>query len=334
MELIKTVKRVLLKVAGQGMNRKWFIWIDGLAAFGVLLGFLFHYYLLVISPAFYNGTIMDAYTRVASGNEYAPFQYRILMPWLVTTFVDLDILSARHVVLVVEGVSLILGSIFLVKAAYMIGGFYSPTIVTLYVVFWGFGTILYPKPETFIAYAAVNLAVITFLQRSRTLAVFPIVIFVLSLTRSDLLVTLAIPYMVRWLLYSRRTDLGLAITIGLAGICVVGILMYVYSPTYPPGVSAIQIWYNLNPLRLMIPAIFFAPVVCPLVRKLRRQGFLTIASDKTNPLLLWPLAYFILTLILGRIDEVRLYFPFAGFLGMTGMSALWPSANGPSKEPA
>ncbi|MBI3973849.1 MAG: hypothetical protein HY332_21435 [Chloroflexi bacterium] len=248
------------------------------------------------------------------------------------------------------------------------------------VAFWGYGTFMHPKPETFVAFALVSGGAGVFLSRrmSRTshYAAVSLLVLSLSLTRIDILAALALPYLARWWRDRRKDDFVVGAFVALAAVFATAILARILARIhpmgYPPNTPPVQISHSLfgtvtglpviallsvffaplgttvrGQLRgishnlfgsvmglpvIALPLVFFAPVGAALLGQLRGRRFEKLVAADENILLLWPLAHFGMTLVLGRVDEVRIFFPFAGLLGMVVGNSLVANAGGEAES--
>jgi hypothetical protein len=95
------------------------------------------------------------------------------------------------------------------------------------------------------------------------------------------------------------------------------LFMAIYSDaTYLPGVSVVQLAHNVNPSNLYLPILFLLPVALPILR-LARPVRDSIGTDVAS-LLVAVACFTAATLVVGRVEEVRLWFPLAGVLSTIG----------------
>jgi hypothetical protein len=303
------------------------------AAAAVLGGFLHHYYVLFLRPAEAAGRLEGYYSSIVDGVADAPYQYRILVPRLVMWLHDTTGLQVRLVAVLLDGAALFVGALAIVAVlvALRLGRHVIP--VALYIAFLGYGTTTFWKPETFMAFFAASLLGLVFIRRNEPgatmLGVFSA--FVLAGTRTDVLAAFAIAFAVRWWLQRDNRDGRWAVLLFVAAVASTFALKTMYpNAAYPAATPVIELAYSLRPNNLLIPVMFLAPVLAPCWQ-LRGRLRAAIGDDLvalTAAIVVFSLA----TIVVAHVDEVRLWFPFAGLLASIG-AAGW-QANGTLKPSA
>jgi hypothetical protein len=202
--------------------------------------------------------------------------------------------------------------------------------------FLGIGCLWLAKFETTLAFAAVTIGVLAVLgfvrYRALTLA---IVVLVLAGTRTDLIVALAGAELARWWWTDRRpATLRSAVVLGAAGALATAVLAQRFAHN-PYNNEMVELAYNLRPTVLATGAGFLLPPLLPWVLCWRGPGL----RDALRPHL--PIAIPLLGLCIveigqctavGRLEEVRMFFPLAAPLAVLGILG-WRAAASLGIEP-
>jgi len=289
------------------------------AAAAVLAGFLYHYYVLGLAVREVQGRLAKAYTDIVAGTAHAPDQYRILNSRLVVWLQHTTGAPYRFVAVVVDGLALLLGALLVLALLKRLNLHWAVLPAALYIALLGEGTFTYWHTETIVAFLGASGLALAFVQREarggRALLLASSLLLVG--TRTDVLATFALAFGARWWWKRRHADLvSAAVTLGIA-IGGTVLLVAIYSDAeYLPGVSVVQLAHNLNPSNLYLPILFLLPVALPLLR-LPRPLRDSIGTDVAS-LLVAVACFTVATLVVGRVEEVRLWFPLAGVLSAIG----------------
>lgn len=292
---------------------------DELAGASVLIFFMHYYYFAIISLQFYRGSLIFFYARQVDGTEAAPYQYRMLVPWLVAGADSLHLLPSRHLVLLMETGFLLVGYLLLVRGMRRFYPALSGLFVALFVVFWLLGILITPHPETFASFFAVNLGVYLFARGRERFSWPMLLVFILAcgLTRLEILFLSAIPVAV---LYGWRDGdkrgfaMAGVLVASFAGLSVALHQMYP-NAHYPADTDVIQIVHNLQPRFWLPAALCWAPFALLVWTEREKWTWRNALKDDVRVLLLWPIVHFATCCIVGRVEETRMFVPFAGLIG-------------------
>lgn len=277
----------------------------------VLVGFFMHYYFLNISAEYYKGTLFLPYERIFAGVEYAPFQYRLQPALILVSLSKLSLMQFRHLVLCIDFGALIGGYYLVYQTIGHLKIRGSGIVLALTTTFFGLGTILYPKPETYLAYLGVSL-VINYLYAPHRKIIWYLACLVLVSTRVDILFVISAVLAGK----SRTRALKPMDWDFLTGFFCVGV-MFIFlklsypNSVYPPGVKIFQLVYNLT---VAFPLWFVISI--PFIDILLNPQENTLPASYLSALRRWIFLYTVLVFFVGRIDELRLWFPFAGVVGI------------------
>jgi hypothetical protein len=172
------------------------------------------------------------------------------------------------------------------------------------------GACRWAKPETFVVFAAVTAGVVAFARPAArwTVSVQIVVAVVLAGNRTDLLFALGVAHVARWWWRRSRQDLVTGAWFGTGAVLTTAALRVAYhGARYPRGVGLVQLGWNLRPAHFLVPVLLLMPLLVPVAAgRWRRLG-------TTERSLLVGFAFYVAsTFVVGRVDEVRLFFPFAG----------------------
>ena len=305
-----------------------------LVASAAILGGLLHlHYVKFLRDAEYKGTLGPLYEDVVNGNADAPYQYRILVPRFVVWLHHLSGVTYRLVGLVVDGAALFGGAIAVLALAKAVRLSRAMLAIALYIAFLGYSTTVYAKPETMVAFFATSLLALAFVRHDEKGATLLLLVAaaVLAGTRIDTLAAFAVAYFARWWWQRRRTDLWAAVVlVALAVVSLVGMKAAYPDATYPKGLSLVQLGHNVGPGTFLIPLLFLLPAMVPvwmLRGRIREAIGIELAALGVAVVVFSAEAC-----VIGRIEETRLWFPFAGVVGCIGAAA-WIAAGVGSVPP-
>lgn len=303
------------------------------ASAGVLGGFLYLYYLLFLELAEYRGTLAGLYENVVDGHADAPYQYRVLVPRFVVWLHHLSGVAYRLVAVVVDGAALYAGAFAVLGVLTALRRERLAFGVALYIAFLGYGTTAYPKAESIVAFFAASLLALAFVRhedRGATLLV-GVAAVLLAGTRADVLAALGVAYLVRWWWQRRRRDLVFAmVLVAVAGGATAALAAAYPDARYPVGVPVVQLWHSIRPNNWVFPLLFLLPAVIPLW--LLRGRVREAIGIELCALGAAVVAFSAEALVVARVEEVRLWFPFAGVIGCIGAVA-WAAAGIEAADP-
>jgi hypothetical protein len=314
-----------------GLTRDVRILLHASAA-AVWLGLLLMYERVWLRPRDVSGDLETWAQAVVDGTSAAPYQFRLLVPHLVVGLHDALGWSVGQATIAVDVVAMAVAvaatAVLLRRLA--LEAWVLP--IALYGATLGIGLLWWGKFETVTAFAGVAIALVGIVSdeaRTRWACLLPAAV-ILTGTRTDLLIAVGVALLARWRWAGRRpADLAAGLLLGAAGAVATLALKAAYpDAAYPDGVSLVQVAHNLQPLVLLTLVAFLLPALGPWLLA-DRQPALRAALDADRealvPLLALVLAEVAATLVVGRVEEVRLLFPLAtalGLLGVVGWRAL------------
>lgn len=296
----------------------------------------FYYYVLFAIVARSNrGQLQAAIHDVLDQRAAAPYQYRVLVPHVLGWLEDHTALSLEQATILVDGVTLWVGLALglALFRRFSLRLFTFPAL--LYTAFLMIGLMAYPKPETLTAFACVTAALFALERRPTSEhswpggATWPMLVVasvILIGCRTDLLFALSAGFAVRWLRDREHLDLLAAAVLGLTAVISTVALIHIYpAAKYPTDTNLVQLDWSLGPLPLVVAGSFLAGTLGPLALLLRRSDpveSVQRAARAHLPLLGVIAAEFASAVTVGRIDEVRLFFPVVICLLIVG-GELW-----------
>jgi len=294
--------------------------LSPLIAIAVAAGYLYHYYWLFLARTEASGQLHGYYEAIANGNASAPYQYRILTPMIVTALHRATGASYATIALIVDGAALYAGGLFVWLMLRDVQRAWALPWVALFIAWWGMNNLTgYWKPETFTAFAAVCAWCWLYLCEdriawARTWQLVPAA--VLALTRPDMLFVLGAAAYYRWLRRRDRRDrVAGAGSLFAAAASLLILAMLVYPDAkYPPGVSVFQLADNLHSFGPLILVAYLGPLALAL--RVGRRLFPQRFAIEFTGLCLALALFTILSVVVGRAEEIRVWFPFSGFIGV------------------
>jgi len=278
----------------------------------VMLAFLHHYFELTVN---HTDKLMSIYAAIIERRADAPDQYRVLPPFIAETVANATGIGLRS-------------SVRLLDTAYLLGGFAVVTAmmrargVMLYVVpaatyiaFLGIGTLRYPRPEALPAFLAVSAVALAFTTDGRWgwLVVFTAAA-VMAFSRVDVLAAASIPFALRFRTARRRSDAITAVSLVLGAAGATFLAAHAFPSEYRNDVSILQLGHNLDPANAIVPVLFLAPALLPLTDARARERVGTLL-----PFVGMLVGHLAIALVLGRLDEIRIFFPHAGVAAAIGV---------------
>lgn len=300
-----------------------------LTGIAVMAGFLHYYYYLLLRPTLPDRPLIERYQKIAAGSDWAPDQYRLLIPKAAAVVTGATSLPLDLVVLTIDSVSLIGGGLVLAHLLRQRGLEAQISPVLLYITACASTVLLYPRPETLPAFLGASCVLMVYMDPGRATSVLGAVgALLLAGCRPETAAAAAIPFALRWWEDRRAVDVAASaalVSLGAAG-ALIPLLLY---PNVRYMTDVVQIRYNLNPENELVVLFIFAPLLAYLTRTALRRW---------APLLAWVGLEFAFTLVVGRVDEVRIFFPLSGMLGFVA-AHLWAESRtvhdpmGPSMRP-
>jgi hypothetical protein len=278
---------------------------------------------------------LEAWARpVADGTAAAPFQYRFLVPDLLVWWSDSWGWPVGFGLQVVDALALALGAATLHVVLGRLDLRVWSLPAALYGSFLGLGLLWWGKFETITSFAALTLglAALTDTTERRTTAYLISAVLLVG-TRTDLLVALGLAELARWW-WGRRASSARCPWPGLAlaatGVIATFALRSLWpDAAYDPGTGVVQIAHNLQPTVALTAVVFLVPALAPYALCWRGPHL----RDRLRPhlALLVPLGVLVGVEVasvaaIGRVEEVRLFFPLTGalaVLGAIGWRAAW-----------
>jgi hypothetical protein len=286
----------------------------------ILAVYLHHYYYLLLNPTINDRALITRYERIAAGTDLAPDQYRLLIPSIAALITRTTPLPLHVVVILIDSVSLLGGALLLAWLLCRRGLESQILPALLYVGAVAVTALLFPRPETMPAFLGTTCVLVAYLHPGAGQAMVGVAgAVLLTGCRPEMAAAGALAFVLQ-----RRREhrsfhsAGSAVlaTFGALGI-IVPIFLH---PRTPYMTTLIQVEHNLNPRNQLVLAATLAPVLVYLTRA---------RAARWAPLLAWVGAAVGLTFIVGRLDEVRIFFPLTGVLAYVAAD-LWADA---SKKP-
>lgn len=302
------------------------------SAVAAWLGLLLMYERVWLRPRDVSGDLEVWARAVVDGTSAAPYQFRLLVPHLVVWLHDTLGWSVGQAAITVDAVAMAaaIAATAVLLRRLRLEVWVLP--VALYGAALGIGLVWWGKFETITAFAGVTIAlvgIVTDDARTRWACLLPAAV-ILTGTRTDLLIAVGVALLARWRWAGRRpADLAAGLVLGAAGaVATLGLKAAFPDAAYPDGVALVQVTHNLQPLVLLTLVAFLLPALGPWLLAERQpalRGALDADRGAIVPLLALVLAEVAATLVVGRVEEVRLLFPLAtalGILGVVGWRAL------------
>ena len=273
--------------------------------------------------------------QIVDGKADAPFQYRFLIPDVLVWIDDHTSYTIGQAVEVIDGIGLAVGAAIGFAILKRTGRGLYALPVGLYLSLLSIGYIALPKPETLTAFACATAALIALERRpvsdgwwSGRVAWAALVLSTVILLgcRTDVVFALAVGFGARYVARRQPVD---AIAAGvLATSAIVATLALIArfpDAKYPSGVSMVQLADNFSAIRIVVVGLFVLPALAPLVIMWRHPAVAPRVRDAAMthlPLLMVVAAQVVSSFVVGRFDEVRLFFPVAFALAWVGVE-MW-----------
>lgn len=288
------------------------------------LGVFTFYVRVWLSPREGLDALRPEAAAVVDGTADAPFQYRFLVPRLLmwahrelgwqVGFAEV-VLDLVMLAIAVTVTAMILRRLDLEVWVLPIA---------LYASFVMVGTLWWGKFETFTSFAAMSVMTWAILRddRRRWLPM-AVAVVILAGTRTDLLFAASIALLARWLLAGRRgADLTAGIVTGASGLVATIGLMAMYPDATYGDTALVQIAWNLKPDIMLTAVAFLLPAIGPYL--LIRSQPEIVATIRSNRAVLVPILTLVVAqvgsvLIVGRVEEVRLFVPITTALGIVAV---------------
>ena len=283
--------------------------------------FEFHHQMFLLPGTLDGGWIEGELAATLDGTYAAPFQYRVLAPWIIEAFRDLG-LTTYGAVGALDALSIAGGATIGIVAFRRRGMGWALPAGAAWLAMLGIGAAFWPKFETYPSFAVVSAMVLLLVDdRLPRWPLVPLAVLQ-ALLRTDHLLALAVGF---WLLGragGRRADRVAAIGLASAGVVgTVGMKLAYPDAEYPEHFPLLQLGENLTGHPLAVVFVLVAVPVFPLVVGGRR--LLSTSRGRLGFAFLAPhLAQVAMTFFVGRLNEIRIELPFVWSTAM-GAVLLW-----------
>jgi hypothetical protein len=292
----------------------WFVW----------LGLYSLYVKVWIEIQDVQGFLAPAAQRVADGSAEAPFQYRFLVPDVLVALRDHLGISIATGARIVDGACLAAGALLLERLLRHLELEDWLLAAALLCGFAGLGLLFWGKFETTAAFAATTAAIGALVgpDRHRPLVLGAAAIVLVG-TRTDLLLALGAAHLAAWW-WTGRDRRHLVTGAGLAalGVAATVALKAVYPDARYVSTTTLQLAHNLRPAVWLTALAFLVPALAPYAMALRvppLRAALVAHRDLVVPLLALVAAEVASVVVVGRLEEVRLFFPVSTALAVLGI---------------
>lgn len=258
--------------------------------------------------------LLEVHRTVAAGTGIAPNQYRPLMPVLAHAISSLGV-TLPHAVLALDGLLLVAAVLALRAVLRDVGAEHLLLAGAVAFAFW-FTKLDHWSPETMLLVAVVAVVVRELQRAEPRWWVVGVCGFVMLGARTDYAATLGVTLLaVAW----TRRSAGVAILgVGLLGGA--GMATELWKHLYPQAhyvVDVVQLPYNLTPGSWEFVLAYYGTVLlCPTLLALRTRRL-----PPLWPAVVWFGAEFGAVFVVGRVEESRLFMPFAAVLGVAAVLA-------------
>ena len=288
-------------------------------------GFVF-YLRVWLEPWDLRGHLAGNVDAVTGGVAAAPFQYRILVPYVMDWMHESLGWNYFAAEMIVDFIALAIGvtAIHLILRRLEIEQWLP--LVALVGSFIQIGNMWWGKTETYAAFGAGSVALWALLrdEKSRWLPL-GLAAVVLAGTRSDLLIALGIASVARWVFTGRELrDLIAGVSLAAVGVASTIAFKLAYpDANYDENVGLFRISYNLELTHLLVTAMFLIPIFGPFLLWRSQPELRTIVWSERRwlvPVIALCIAQIGAVLVVGQADEIRLFFPIAGALAMVAIA--------------
>ena len=275
---------------------------------GVFLRYRQNYFL----PG-YSGYLLTLHAQIVEGTASAPDQYRPMMPWAAALLST--VLTLPHAVLVLDGVLLVVavGALHLLLRRRGVEWVLLPAALGF--AYWSVNTENW-HPELFLLLALVSVGSLLLLEhRPRAWAV-PLVGALMLGARTDYCATFGAALVAVGCSRRSPREVVLGAALGVAAVATTCLWIVVFPRAhYVTGV--LQVGFNLLPHSWFVLATYVAPVlITPVVLMVRLRRL-----PPLWPVLAWFAAQFAVTFVVGRVEETRIFLPFAAVLSVVAVVA-------------
>jgi lipid-A-disaccharide synthase-like uncharacterized protein len=286
------------------------------AGLSVLIVYLHHYYYLLLNPTINDRALIARYQQIAAGTDRAPDQYRLLIPSTAAVITRTTTLPLHVVVVLIDSVSLLGGALLLAWLLRRRDLESQVLPALLYVGAVAVTALLFPRPETLPGFLGATCVLAAYLHPGRGEAMLGVAgAVLLAGCRPEMVAGAALAFVLQgWRERRSVHSIGGAV---LAALAVLGILIPILlHPRTPYLTNLVQVEHNLDPRNQLLLAATLAPVLVYLTRD---------RAARWAPLLAWVGAAVGLTFVVGRVDEVRIFFPLVGVLSYVAAD-VWADA--------
>jgi hypothetical protein len=230
-------------------------------------------------------------------------------------------LSTYEATLILDLVCIAAGGLLGIKVMQRAGRGWALGAASGFLALLAIGAAWFPKPETYPTYAVYTAATLAFVADRR----WPIVALALPLCfmRTDLVLCLGLTVIgAAWATRSRRDAAFGAGLVALSGAATIA-LMLAFDASYDGDVS--QLEFNRRPEVVLVGIGLLAVPLAPVILG---GGWLLVRSERgrRGAALVAPLlALFAMTVVIARLDEVRIFLPLVWSTAL-GSVLLWEAA--------
>jgi hypothetical protein len=252
--------------------------------------------------------VLDVHNSVVAGTAIAPNQYRPLMPWVARVLVEISPMTLPQALLAVDALLLIAAVLAVRSLLKDLGAEHLLLAAAAGFAFW-FTKLDHWSPETMLLIALVAVVAREFQRHEpRWLAVAGAGLLMLG-ARTDFAATLGLTLLV--VARVRRSWSVAALGGGL--IAGAGVATELWKWLYPQAhyiVDVVQLPFNLSPGSWVFVLGYYGTVLaCPALLAARTRGL-----PPLWPAITWFLAEFGAVFVVGRVEESRIFLPFAAVL--------------------
>lgn len=251
----------------------------------------------------------------AAGTAIAPNQYRPLMPTVMTAVADVLAVPLPTAILLVDAVMLAVAFVLLVRLATRLG---CPSLVMAGAIAWGWwlAKMDHHHPETTLLTACVTAAALVLVDPRPRWWLLVLIAAVMLGARTDYAAGLGLAALAVGV---ARRDWRTGTTGFVIGAAAVAATVWLVDDLYPQArycVALVQLPFNLSLGSWLLVLGFYGPVLLTLVVLAARR-----VAPPLWPVALWFAAQFAVVFVVGRVEETRIFLPFAPALGVAAAAA-------------
>jgi hypothetical protein len=293
-----------------------------IAAAALWVGLFSLYVKVWIEPHQATGELQRWAQGVVDGRAVAPYQFRFLAPYALIGMHDHLGVSVGRAEVLLDGLLIAIGVLGFDRLFRRLGLTEWLLPAALYGCFLGIGILWWGKFETTMAFAALTWACLALADR-RARAGLLVTVPILLVCRTDLVAALGLAFVAAWWLDRRRRD-DLILGLVLGGLAVGATVAFsrIWPDAHYGEQGLVQLLHNVKPAVWLTAAGFLLPVLIPLgLCRAGTRARTALDRDRSvvGPLLALVVAQVAFTIVVGRIEEVRMFFPLAAPLAVVGV---------------